>query len=202
MQTIGSRDQFRREAQSMLQNIEQQLNDLSQAGQGTNKSVSADTSTEINRLKNQHKNLKEALEKYGSVNEDKWSQVQSEVQSVFDEAHSSWEQYRTNPSAVSSWGNPSPNSMQDNEEDKYQVSTGQSDRGDAGQMTGMGDRSGMEDNQGRSRAYDDSDTVNNQNGQNKQYQQKDQLLGSEEYDKDENIDEEGGVVGQERGISN
>lgn len=200
MQTIGSRDQFRREAQSMLQNIEQQLNDLSQANQ--DRSVSDQMATEISRLKNQQKNLKEALEKYGSVNEDKWSQVQSEVQSVFDEAHSSWEQYRTNPNAASSWGNSTPNSMQGDEKGKYQVSTGQSDRGDAGQMTGMGDRSGMEDNQGRSRAYDDSDTVNNQNGDNKQYQQKHQLLGSEEYDKDENIDEEGGVVGQERGISN
>lgn len=198
---IESRDQFRQEAQTMLQDIQQRLNDLNQASNNNREQLSEEQSEEINRLKNQHRNLKEALERYGTVSEDNWTEARQDVENIFDEAESTWSQYRTAPDSIPAQNN-AQQSGQASQQTQYQISTGQSDRGDAGIQTGAGDRGGMEDNRGKGRAYDDSDTTNNQGEVEEQYQSKSQMTETdnsdyeENTDYDEDIDEEGGVVGQ------
>lgn len=201
MRTIESRDQFRQEAQTMLLDIEQRLNDLNQASDDRNASLSEEQSEEINRLKNQHRNLKEALEKYGTVGEDEWSTVQQDIENIFEEANSAWREYPTNQFSKSSW-NDTKEGNQSDQNAQYQRSTGQSDHGDSGNQAGIGDRGGMENNRGNSRAYDDSDTINNQEEREDQYRWKSQMTRTdnsdyqENTDYDENIDEESGIVGQ------
>lgn len=199
MGTIGSKEQFTQEVQSMLHDIEQRLNDTTQANVNPTQAINDET----NRLKNQHRNLEEALEKYGSVADDGWMSVQEEVQNIYNAARQTWDDYRIGATS-NSWDKNNENNMiDDKDKDKYQVSTGQTDRGDAGAETGMGDRGGMEDTQGGGRVYDDSDTVNNQSEEKKMSHRKDEEedyfnpLQEDTEDYDENIDEDGGSkVGQ------
>lgn len=134
MQMVENRDHFKQEVQQLLRKIDERMQDLSQTKGSDNQA----NTEEIKRLKNQRHNLQEALEHYGNKTGEDWKRVQAKAQQALDEVNNNW---RTN--TASDW-NDTPHQDKD---DKWRVSTGQSDRGNRGMTTGVGDKGGMEDRQ-------------------------------------------------------
>ncbi|MFN7119039.1 MAG: hypothetical protein ACK4TA_19735 [Saprospiraceae bacterium] len=140
MQSIESKAQFRDEVQQLLRSMDEQINNLSQAR------PDQDTDENLNRLKNQRRNLQEALERFGNESDDNWQDVKSEAQYALEEVSNAWVS-----NSNQSWGKvenqDQPKFGHGNTQEQWQVSTGQSDRGADALRDGLGDRGGMEDPQ-------------------------------------------------------
>ncbi len=135
MQSIESCEQFRQTAQELLQRLNDRINDLSNSGYKEDQKVNRDTNKEIELLRTQHQNVKDALDRYGNESESNWQKVKGEAQYAIEEVESNWKSPKITQH------------QKNNQGDQWQVSTGQSDRGAAWNTTGLGDRAGMEDPQ-------------------------------------------------------
>jgi ElaB/YqjD/DUF883 family membrane-anchored ribosome-binding protein len=147
MQTIENKDQFMREAQQLLQNIDEKINRFTSQAQGSQQIIDEQTSEEMNRLKNQRRNLQEALERYGNESDDNWMRVKNEAQYKLNEIHQNW---LSGTAAAASAGTTADQDQEfgygntPEQGSKWTVSTGQSDRGGDATESGLGDRAGME----------------------------------------------------------
>lgn len=144
MQNMESSEQYRQQVQQLLQRIDEKINDLAGSGYNDNQGVNEENNEAIERLKSQRKNLQEALDRYGNETGDNWMKVKPEAQYALKEVENNW-LAGANP-AGSMTNNKNTKGI-NNQEGKWQVSTGQSDRGESGSTTGLGDRAGMEDPQ-------------------------------------------------------
>lgn len=139
MQSIENSEQFRKTAQELLQRLNDRINDLSNSGYKGDQQVNQDTNKEIEQLRTQHQNVKEALHRYGNEGESNWQKIKGEAQYALEEVENHW---KTNNNISQGTQNQAFK-----QGDQWRVSTGQSDRGAHWNTTGLGDRAGMEDPQ-------------------------------------------------------